>query len=111
MAQSLESGLRSRMKANGAARGALKSRATDVLDDFGELRKDMGRLADAANQAARAELRHAGVRLETLGRDLRTRATEGAQQAGETVRSHPMAAIGVSAGAGLLIGFLLSRRH
>jgi hypothetical protein len=36
---------------NGAARTALKARASDVMDDFAELRKDVNRLADAAGQA------------------------------------------------------------
>lgn len=108
MAQSLESGMRG--KRNGHARTALKSRANDVLDDFSELRKDMTRLADAASKAARSEVAHAGKRLEGLGRDMRTRASEGANLAAEKVREHPGAALGISLGAGLLLGLLLSRR-
>lgn len=99
-----------RGRKNGHARGALKARANDVLDDFAELRKDMSRLADAANKAARSEVKHAGHRLEAIGKDLRVRASEGAGYATEQVRAHPGAAIGVSLGAGLLIGLLLSRR-
>lgn len=108
MAQALDSSTRGRK--NGHARAALRSRATDVLDDFTELRKDMSRLADAANKAARDEVKHAGKRLEGLGRDMRTRASDGTEYAVEQVRSHPGAAIGVSLGAGLLIGMLLARR-
>lgn len=107
MAQ-LDTTMRSRK--NGHARGALKARANDVLDDFSELRKDMSRLADAANKAARSEVKHAGHRLEAIGKDLRVRAREGAGYAVEQVRAHPGAAIGVSLGAGLLIGLLLARR-
>ena len=108
MAQAMDAGTRGRK--NGAARGALRSRATDVLDDFSELRKDMGRLADAASKAARAEVASAGKRLEKTGRELRSRATDSAHYAAEQVRAHPGAAIGISLGAGLLIGMLLSRR-
>lgn len=108
MAQALDTGMRG--KKNGHARAALKSRATDVLDDFAELRKDMTRLADAANKAARSEVKHAGKRLEGLGRDMRTRASEGAGYAVDQVRTHPGAALGVSLGAGLVIGMLLARR-
>jgi ElaB/YqjD/DUF883 family membrane-anchored ribosome-binding protein len=107
MAQ-LDTSMRGRK--NGHARGALKARANDVLDDFVELRKDMSRLADAANKAARTEVKHAGHRLESIGKDLRTRANDGAGYAVEKVRAHPGAAVGVSLGAGLLIGLLLSRR-
>jgi len=106
MAQSMET----LSRRNGAARGALKSRASDVMDDFTELRRDMQLLAEAASKAARTEVKHTGRRLEMLGRDLRGRATEGASYVGTQVREHPGAAIGISLGAGLLIGLLLSRR-
>lgn len=99
-----------RGKKNGHARGALKARANDVLEDFSELRKDMNRLAEAANKAARAEVKHAGHRLETLGKDMRVRASDGAGYAVEKVREHPGAAVGISLGAGLLLGLILSRR-
>lgn len=107
-AQALEGSMRG--KRNGHARTALKSRATDVLDDFSELRKDMSRLADAANKAAREEVKHAGKRLETLGRDMRSRAGDSAGYVVDQVRERPGAAIGVSLGAGLLLGLLLFRR-
>lgn len=99
-----------RGKKNGHARTAVRARANDVLDDFTELRKDMSRLADAANKAARSEVKHAGQRLEVLSKDLRGRANEGAGYAVEKVREHPGTAMGISLGAGLLIGLLLSRR-
>ena len=108
MAQALDTGVRGRK--NGHARSALKSRTTDVLDDFTELRKDMTKLADAARKAAREEVKHAGARLEGLGRDMRTRAAEGSEYAVEQVRSHPGAAIGISLGAGLVLGMILARR-
>ncbi len=99
-----------RGKKNGHARGALKARATDVLDDFVELRKDMSRLADAANKAARDEVKHAGHRFESISKDIRTRASERAGYAVEKVREHPGAALGISLGAGMLLGMLISRR-
>lgn len=99
-----------RGKKNGHARGPLKARATDVLDDFTELRKDIGRLAEAANKAARDEVKHAGHRLDSIGKDIRTRASERAGYAVEKVREHPGAALGISLGAGLLLGMLISRR-
>lgn len=99
-----------RGKKNGHARGALKARANDVLDDFVELRRDMSRLAEAANKAARNEVKHAGNRLDIIGKDIRTRANERAGYAAEKVREHPGAALGISLGAGLLLGMLISRR-
>lgn len=109
MAQSMEGALRGSRK-NGQARTALRARTHDVIDDFTELRKDMGRLADAANKAARVEVKTVGHRLETLGRSVRERASEAPGYVSEKVREHPGAAIGVSLGAGLLIGMLLTRR-
>lgn len=101
----------SRGKKNGAARDALRARTSDVLDDFTELRKDMSRLAEAANKAARAEVRNAGAKLERASRSIRSRTSEGADYVVEQVRSHPGAAVGLSLGAGLLIGMLLSLRR
>lgn len=106
---------------NGAARTALKARATDVMDDFVELRKDVNRLAEAASKAARAEVKHASKQFNTVSGSIRERATETvgalrerasetADQAVERVRAHPGAAVGISLGAGLLIGMLLARR-
>lgn len=108
MAQPMDTVTRGRR--NGHARGALKARAGDVLDDFAELRKDMRRLAEAANKAARAEVQTAGHKLEEMGNALRTRANDGASRAVRTVREHPGAALGLSLGAGVLLGLLLSRR-
>ncbi|MBK8542792.1 MAG: DUF883 family protein [Caulobacteraceae bacterium] len=84
--------------------------AQAMLDDFTELRKDVNRLADAANKAARHEVKHASQRFTTIGKDLRTRANDGAEYAVERVREHPGAAVGISLGAGLVLGLLLSRR-
>ena len=98
-----------RGRRNGAARGALRARTHDVLDDFAELRKDMGRLAEATNKAARSEVKHAGERLESIGKNMRTKAGESRTFVTERVREHPGAAVGISLGAGLLIGLLLRR--
>lgn len=108
MAQAMDTAARGRK--NGHARGALKARAADVLDDFSELRKDMNRLAQAANKAARAEVKHAGQRLEGIGKELRMRAGDGRDYALDRIRERPAAALGITLGAGLLLGLLLSRR-
>ncbi|MGQ0531803.1 MAG: glycine zipper domain-containing protein [Caulobacteraceae bacterium] len=99
-----------RGRKNGDARGALRARSNDVLDDVSELRKDMGRLAEAASKAARAEVKHAGHRLEQIGKDMRTRANDSAGYVVEKVRERPGAALGISLGTGLLLGLLLARR-
>ena len=108
MAQASERLVRS--KSDGAAREALRSRTDDVMEDFEELRKDVGRLYDAANKAARSEMRFAKNRVGQLTSDLREQAQERAEYLGEQVRTHPYAAIGASLGVGLVLG-LLARRH
>lgn len=109
MAQAFEPATRGRH--NGEARNAIKARSHDVAGDFAALRKDMGKLANAATKAARSEVRSVGHRLEELGRDMSGRASGGAHYMGEQVRAHPGVAIGASLGAGLLIGLLLSTRR
>ncbi|MBI3437126.1 MAG: DUF883 family protein [Proteobacteria bacterium] len=106
MAQASERSVRG--KSNG--REALRSRADDVMEDFEELRKDVGRLYDAANQAARSELRFAKNRVGQLTSDLREQASERAEYFGEQIRTHPYVAIGASLGIGLLLGFVARRR-
>lgn len=95
---------------NGAARGQLRSRTKDVVDDFTELRKDVGKLAQAVNKVAHTEARHARARLNDAADNLRMRATQSAANLAQEVRARPVAAIGVSAAAGLLLGVLLARR-
>ncbi|MFZ2031361.1 MAG: hypothetical protein WAU68_13695 [Vitreimonas sp.] len=106
MAQASERSVRG--KSNG--RDALRSRADDVMEDFEELRKDVGRLYEAANQAARSEVRFAKNRVSQLTSDLRDQASERAEYVGEQVRTHPYLAIGASLGVGLLLGLLAKRR-
>lgn len=108
MAQSTETARGARR--NGAMRTNVRARANDVLDDFAELSKDFTRLADAAGKAAKAEVATAGQRVRSLSGDLTTRARDSASMVTERVREHPGAAIGITLGAGVLLGLLLSRR-
>lgn len=110
MAQASETVARN--KRNGAARDAVRARASDVMEDFTELRKDVSRLADAASKAARDEVKHTGVRLHKLSGSMRQRASQTASYVNEQVREHPGASVGIAVGAGLLLGLMLTaRRH
>lgn len=108
MAQAQQDTPRSRR--NGSARHALKARTEDVISDFTTLRKDVNRLANAAGEAARSEVRSTADRLQRIGGDLRARVDDGAGYVTEQVRTHPAAAVGLSLGAGLVLGLLLRRR-
>lgn len=101
-------------KMNGAARSALRARVEDVLDDLEELREDAKRLGGAAGDAARAEIRAAGARVQHLRdeieADIRRRAKIGQRYVNETMREQPVALIGMAAGVGFLLGLAFSRR-
>ena len=120
MAQAMETGRRGK-RGNGDARAALMDRTTDVIEDIATLRKDVSRLADAAGNAARHEVKHAGKRLGALRTDVserasllsqsvRERAGDAADYLGEQVRENPGKTIGISLGAGVLLGLLLASR-
>lgn len=98
---------------NGAERHALRSRADDVISDFAELRRDVSRLADAATKAAKSEMTHATNKLHTARESVVERARNSAGYVSQRVRERPAAAIGITLGAGLVIGMLMSsaRRH
>jgi ElaB/YqjD/DUF883 family membrane-anchored ribosome-binding protein len=108
MAQSMDTTRHSRR--NGAMRDKVRSRADDVLEDFNELSKDVSRLADAAAKAARAEVDTAGQRVRHFRQDIKGRAKDGMAYMNTTVREHPRAAVGITLGAGVLVGLLLARR-
>ena len=109
MAQSFES--TSYGKRNGAARGALKSTAEDVIEDIAELRRDVAKLAEAAGHAAKVEVSTAGARIDHLKRRMRGRAEDGVNYLSEHVRERPAAAMGVAMGVGLILGMAFAPRR
>jgi len=56
------------------------------------------------------QVREMRVQLDQLNHATLERVKRAAQQADQTVQSHPYSAMGIAAAAGLLIGFLASRR-
>ena len=98
-------------RSNGHARAAMRARAGDVMDDFSALRKDMRRLARAANKAARVEVRHAGERISNAGASLRSQARHGVDMVSDHIRERPAATMGLALGAGLILGMLFSPRR
>lgn len=131
MPHAFENGVSSRRN------GVLRSRANDVIDDFAELRKDIKRLADAAQKTLNTHVRETTAQLDdarhdlqdrlverasTLRDDLSERATDlrddlterahgGAKYLGKQVKTRPAASIGIALGAGLIIGMLLAPRR
>jgi ElaB/YqjD/DUF883 family membrane-anchored ribosome-binding protein len=99
-----------RSSRNGAMPGEVRARANDVLEDFNALSKDVSKLATAASRAARAQVASAGEQVRTASQSLSERARNGASMVSERVREHPGAALGLTLGAGVLLGMFLSRR-
>ena len=72
-------------------------------DDLGEqiaaLRADLSKLVDTLSGDVTKGLSRAGQQIERSGHDARTTATN-------TVLDHPLAAVGVAVGVGLLLGLV-----
>ena len=86
---------------------------TVVADAEALLRATAGQAGDKmAEVRARAEesLRTARASLENAGADLAARARAGADVADEYVHENPWASVGIAAGVGFLIGYMIGRR-
>lgn len=71
--------------------------AIDLRDDVTTLQKDISQLTGDI-----------GDLIQLRWKDVRKRVDGGAAQVGKQVRAHPIAAVGVAAGAGLLAGALVA---
>jgi ElaB/YqjD/DUF883 family membrane-anchored ribosome-binding protein len=91
--------------------GALKDHVGHVREDITGLRKDVSALANDLGALATAQWNTTTQQLQVLRRSIVERANGGAHYAGEQVRAHPLSALGVAAGAGFLLGLVLSRRR
>jgi ElaB/YqjD/DUF883 family membrane-anchored ribosome-binding protein len=74
----------------------------DIVQQLEALRADLMKLASTVTDDVSEGIGKAGRQIGQTGRDARTAATT-------TVLDHPLAAIGIAAGLGLLIG-LVARR-
>jgi ElaB/YqjD/DUF883 family membrane-anchored ribosome-binding protein len=86
---------------------------TVVADAEALLKATAGQAGErVAEVRARAEesVRAARASLEAAGAEMAERAREGARAADDYVHDNPWTAIGIGAGFGFLIGYLLGRR-
>jgi ElaB/YqjD/DUF883 family membrane-anchored ribosome-binding protein len=85
-----------------------------VVDDTEALLRDTSQAAGEGAHSARARMRetidHAKERLSTLEAEVMSRSRDAARETDRYVRSHPWQSIGIAAGAGLLLGMLITRR-
>ena len=76
--------------------GPMRRRTGHVRDDISALQKDLGKLSSDLGDLAGAQWN-----------DLRERMDEGVGYVSDQVRTHPVTAVGLAAGAGLLAGLAL----
>src|SRR5271154_857331 len=69
-----------------------------------------GEKVSAARERIQASLATAKVKLSDAERALLEKTKEAAKATDEFVQDHPWKAVGIAAGAGLLLGILISRR-
>ncbi|HWA01061.1 MAG TPA: hypothetical protein VG841_12180 [Caulobacterales bacterium] len=96
---------------NGAIRGKLRAQADDVRADLDELRKDVGRFANEIGKTAKVQAASAREHLGDLSRSIQSRAQHRVEEVSGRVREHPFTSVGLSLGAGVLIGLALSMRR
>lgn len=101
---------------------SIRSRAEDVQADVRTLGKDVGRLAGAMRDQAQVKLEQGREAARELSAEGAERAKEVADTARaqfqtglsyteDKVRQHPMAALGIAAGVGLVLGMIFSPRR
>jgi ElaB/YqjD/DUF883 family membrane-anchored ribosome-binding protein len=106
----------------GNAGPAVDAALSAVTREFQNLVADVEDLVKATSALTGEELARAKLKLQarvsaaraylgTIASDLSDRARSGVQSTDEYVRAQPWTAIGITAAAGLLIGFLLGRRR
>ena len=86
------------------------------------LKTDLKQLTETVAGVGKAEARKAGEAVAGKGRDIRKAGEDGydalrassesyGREAGRYVREQPVTALGLAAGVGLLVGFLMSNRR
>lgn len=92
----------------------LKSNLQDIALDIEELLRataDHGNeKVNAARDRVEHTLRHARAAAQDLGQAATERAKQAAYDADHYVHDHPWTVVGIGAGVGFLVGYLLARR-
>jgi ElaB/YqjD/DUF883 family membrane-anchored ribosome-binding protein len=83
----------------------------DIADDASTLLAHAGEMTEEGLQGAKEQLAAALETAKETYAQLQEKAVQGAKAADKVVRNNPYAAIGVAAGLGVLVGYLISRRR
>jgi ElaB/YqjD/DUF883 family membrane-anchored ribosome-binding protein len=88
----------------------LKVVASDVEELLKATANQTGEKIAAARVRAQESLRGAQMRLAEVGDEVTARARAAAEATDEYVHDNPWQAVGIAAGVGFLIGYLIGRR-
>ncbi len=99
---------------DGSQQAAVSHNLRHMVDEIDTFLKSAADSGDQRFNAVRDRLadqvREMRMQIDELNQATVARVKRAARQADETVHAHPYGAMGVAAAAGLLIGFLASRR-
>ncbi|EEF61628.1 DUF883 family protein [Pedosphaera parvula] len=88
----------------------LKENMEDMMDDASTLLNHTDDMTDDSMVQARKQLAEAMEQVRNAYEVVQKKAVEGAKATDKAIRNNPYAAIGIAAGVGVLIGYLISRR-
>jgi ElaB/YqjD/DUF883 family membrane-anchored ribosome-binding protein len=88
----------------------LKENMEDIMDDASTLLDHTQDMTEEGMARARQQLADAMEQVRNAYEVVQKKAVEGAKATDKAIRNNPYAAIGIAAGVGVLIGYLISRR-
>jgi ElaB/YqjD/DUF883 family membrane-anchored ribosome-binding protein len=88
----------------------IKENMEDIADDASTLLAHAGDMTEEGLEGAKEQLAAAIEAAKETYAQLQKKAVQGAKAADKVVRNNPYAAIGIAAGVGVLVGYLISRR-
>lgn len=91
------------------AKHTLREDVQNLKEDAGRLGRDVSHTARDLAAAARTGVREAGHQVSAAIDTARVRGEHWTHESRECVRQHPLTSVGISFGAGLLLGALLRR--
>jgi ElaB/YqjD/DUF883 family membrane-anchored ribosome-binding protein len=91
--------------------GAGKTATTEVKETLNTLRNDAKQLAGSLKNAAKETIEQQRDKVVSVGADVADRAQTIFSSLEEQVRTRPAAALGVTLGAGFLLGLMLAGRR
>jgi len=93
------------------ANGSAKSATDEVKENLTTLRDDAKNLAGSIKSAAKEQIDHQRGKIAGAGAEVADRAQTMFSHLEDQVRTRPAAALGITLGAGFLIGLMMAARR